>query len=294
MQLDKIITLANRPVRLRFLAMERSLRAVGCDLPLLVIPYDGNRFDLPPNATWWEMPGLLAWLKQERAHPTMAKYQCLTVPNYQFVDADVVLLRDPAAVLRAETAFVTSCGHWRDPDQTITPESKQLLRARSTCWPRVIFNTGQYACEPALFTEEQLRAACLDPRNVATCLRQPHHEQPGINLLVHHSGVAVHNLTLPPTNMESTWAGDYPDENFTATWQDEARKPYLIHWAGCDMNTGRPIDRLFTDYLTQSEQAEWREEVATKARRLAAQTGTMVYRLRRLARAARAFKAALR
>ena len=33
--------------------MERSLRAVGCDLPLLVIPYDEDLFELPPNAEWW-------------------------------------------------------------------------------------------------------------------------------------------------------------------------------------------------------------------------------------------------
>jgi len=72
MKLEKIITLANEPVRLRFLAMERSLRATGCDLPLLVIPYDDRRFELPPNAQWWETD-LGRWLKQERTHPTMAK-----------------------------------------------------------------------------------------------------------------------------------------------------------------------------------------------------------------------------
>jgi hypothetical protein len=121
-----------------------------------------------------------------------------------------------------------------------------------------------------------------------------HHEQPGINLLVHHSGVPVHNLMLPPVNMESTWAGDYNDADFTATWQDEARKPYLIHWAGLRMHTGRPINRLFTDYLTQTEQAEWREEVAARVRRQEAEKRTFTNRLRRLARAVRAFRSALR
>jgi hypothetical protein len=284
MHLDKIITLSNRPVRLRFLAMERSLRAVGCDLPLLVIPYNQDRF---------EVPEIQAWLKQEKAHPTMAKYQCLTIGNYQYVDSDVVFLRNPAMTLVKETGFITSCGHWHNPDQTVTSESLRLLRARSSAWQRIIFNTGQFACDRALYTNEELRAACLDPRYVATCLRHPHHEQPGVVLLVHHSGVPVHNLTLPPVSMESTWAGDYLDENIESTWSDENRKPYLIHWAGCDMNTGRPIDRLFTDFLTQAERAEWQEEVAAKARRLEAERRTPTFQLRRLARGIRAFKAAI-
>ncbi len=52
MKLDCVVTLANRAVRLRFLGMERSLRATGCDLPLKVIPYDDARFDLPGRAEW--------------------------------------------------------------------------------------------------------------------------------------------------------------------------------------------------------------------------------------------------
>ena len=42
MKLEKIITLASAPVRLRLLAMVRSLRAVGCQLPVWVIPYSGD------------------------------------------------------------------------------------------------------------------------------------------------------------------------------------------------------------------------------------------------------------
>jgi hypothetical protein len=293
MQLDKIITLANRPVRLRVLALERSLRATGCDLPLHVIPYNDDRFDLPAHSSWWEMPSLLAWLRQEKAHPMMYKYQCLTVGNYQYVDSDVVFLRNPATVLAPETGFIASCGHWHNPGDATTKESIPLLRARSTCWQRNIFNAGQFACDRALFTEEELRATCSDPRYIATCLRYAYHDQPGLVLLTHLSGVPVHNLTLPPACMESTWAGDYPDEDFTSTWQDDARKPYLIHWAGCDMNSGRPIDRLVTDFLTQAEQAEWRGEVAAKARRQETARRSPMNQLRRLARGARAFKAAL-
>jgi hypothetical protein len=271
MQLENIITLANRPVRLRFLAMERSLRATGCDLPLLVIPYNEDKFELPANATWWEMPGILDWLKQEKAHPMMAKYQCLTVGNYQYVDSDVVFLRNPATVLAEQGGFIASCGHWNNPGDATTAESIRFLRERSTTWQSKTFNAGQFACDRPLFTEESLRATCLDPRYIGTCLRFAYHDQPGMVLLVHVSGVPVSNLTLPPVGMESTWADDYLDENFESTWQGENRKPYLIHWAGCDMAAARPIDRLFTDFLTEAEKAEWREEVANRERRRTAE-----------------------
>lgn len=44
MKIDKIITMANKTVRLQFLAMERSLRSTGCTLPIWVIPFDNNTF----------------------------------------------------------------------------------------------------------------------------------------------------------------------------------------------------------------------------------------------------------
>jgi len=47
MEIDRIITMASQSVRIQFLAFERSLCAVGCDLPLLVIPYEqDDGFDL--------------------------------------------------------------------------------------------------------------------------------------------------------------------------------------------------------------------------------------------------------
>jgi len=290
MQLERIVTLANRAVRLRFLAMERSLRAVGCQLPLLVIPYDDDRFDLPSNASWWDGPEIRAWLTREKAHPTMAKYNCLTIANYQFVDCDLVFLRDPQKTLAPHTGFITSCGHWHNPGETVTRESARILREKSSCWQRSIFNTGQFACDRALYTPQTLSAACNAPGFVDTCLRFRFHEQPGLVLLANHSGVPISNLTLPPTNMESTWAGDYPGEDFTATWRTEELKPYLIHWAGCHMNTNRPIDRLFIDFLTQAEQSEWREQVKKKAQRDAATKRKLSSRARTVVRGVRAFR----
>ena len=154
MRVERIITLANAAARLRFAAMERSLRATRCALPLAVIPYDEQRFDLPANAAWWELPDVLAWLSGEKTHPMMRKYQCLTIANYQYVDTDVIFLRNPEEVLAVHAGFVTSCCHWRDGGHTTTEESQRVLSARSTTWRKTTFNAGQFACDRALYTFE--------------------------------------------------------------------------------------------------------------------------------------------
>ena len=236
MKIDKIISLANQKVRLRFLAMERSLRATGCQLPLLVIPYDNNLFDLPKGSTWWKMPEITKWLKAEQAHPMMRKYQCLTVGNYQYVDADICLLRNPEDVLKPHSEFITSCGHWHSPEHTYTDESERLMSQKTTTWQKNVFNAGQFACDRPLFDVEELKAVAMRPDIVKTCMR------------------------FPPSCMESTWAGDYPAD-YEHYWTDPQRKPYLIHWAGTRMDVPRPINQIFYNFLTQAEKAEWNEEV---------------------------------
>jgi hypothetical protein len=274
MKLERIISLASTPVRLRLLAMIRSLRAVGCDLPVLIIPFADephSRFDLPAGCEWWEDPPVMAWVREIGAHPMVRKYQCFLVGNYQYVDADVVFLRNPAEVLAAESGFVASCGHWRDPAHTMTEASEAIFRRHSTNWQSRIFNAGQFACDRPLFKNfAGLRAAVEDPAHLATCL-YPISEQPGINLLRLASGVPLSNLTLPPVNMESTWAGDYPDATYASYWQPgnpgEAgdRRPYLIHWAGIPMEKERPIHELYYAHLTPAERADWAAQMRAKA-----------------------------
>lgn len=269
MKLEKIVTLASRSVRLRLLAMVRSLRAVGCGLPVWVIPFSDapeERFELPEGCQWWVVPAVRDWLKTTTVTGLSQRYQCLLESNYHFVDTDVVFLRDPCAVMAGHDGFVASCGHWRDPGHAIHAASLPVFRRATTTWQRRMFNSGQFACDRPFFSDlSALRRAAEDPAHAPTCF-YPLTDQPGVNLLQLLSGVPYTNLTLPPVAMESTWAGDYPDAGYAETyWRDEARKPYLIHWAGTPMNTERPIHQLFYDYLTPEELAEWREQVRAKA-----------------------------
>lgn len=261
MQLNKIITLANSKVELQFLALERSIRKTGCDLPIWVIPYTDDLFELPDNAQWWKIDSFCDWLAAEKARPVMRKYQCLLESNYQFIDTDAIFLRDPSKVLEPYQGWVPSCCHWNNPGHTYTKQSKAILESMSTVWQKNIFNTGQFACDQVLYDEAAFKAMATDDRYRRTILDDPFHEQPGINLLVNLASVSITNLTLPPQNMESTWAGDYHDEHFENYWQDEDKKPYLIHWAGDKMNPSRPISKLFYDFLTEEEQERFLKEL---------------------------------
>jgi len=254
MKLEKIVSLANKNSEVRFLAMIRSLRAVGCNLPVWVIPYDDNKFDLPENCIWWEMPEVISYLDAAGSHKMMRKYQCLLTTNYQYVDSDVVFLRDPEKVLSNASGFVTSCGHWLHPEHTYVAYTLELFKEKSTLWEKNVFNAGQYACDVQLFDFAGLKALIeSNPSVKEICLNSRTYDQVALNLLIHLSGIEVNNLTLPPFRMESTWAGNYTDDNFERFWKDEDKKPYIIHWAGCNFDIARPVDRLFMDLLTNEE-----------------------------------------
>ncbi len=269
MKLGKIITLASTPVRLRLLAMVRSLRAVGCELPVWVVPFGdapADRFALPEGCEWWRVPEVCDWLDGTTASPLMRRYQCFLEGNYQFVDTDVVFLRDPRAVLADQGGFVTSCGHWHNPGHTLTTQSEAMFRQASTTWQRLVFNSGQFACDRPLFGGlAALRAAAEDPAHAPRCF-YPLADQSGVNLLRLVSGVPLSNLTMPPVAMESTWAGDYADADYARYWDDDARRPYLIHWAGTPMHEARPIHELFYQYLTPGEREEWDGQVRQRSR----------------------------
>jgi hypothetical protein len=266
MQIEKIVTLANASTQLQLHAMVRSLRAVSCTLPVWVIPYDDTRCDLPDACEWWVEPNVLDWLDSVIAHPMMRKYQCLTTRAYQYVDTDVIFLRDPARVLRPYDGLVTACTEWNKPRWTVTESSRALMAGSCSTWQRRVFNAGQFASENSIYTLEELKALAADPEVAATVFGLKLHDQPGFNLLALLAGVETTNLTLPPHNMESSWAGDYPGE-FEHLWTEPDRKPYLIHWAGGMLATNAPINALFLAHLTVEERGQWARLMQQRAAR---------------------------
>lgn len=254
MDIDRIITMASRAVKIQFAAFERSLRAVGCDLPLLIIPYNDGRFDLPPNAEWWEKKEFTSWLKENQAHPTMAKYVCLTEANYAYFDTDICFIEDCRTTLAQRAGFVVADTELIKYGETSTPESVEVLARKTSLWPLRLFNTGHFASDMPLYSRADLESTCAKYKE--TCLLSPHHEQPGINLLALVSGVAVTNLCLPPHNMESTMAVDYAyRKDWEETWK-QGRRPYFIHYAGGRAASQFPISRIFFDYLMEPERRE--------------------------------------
>lgn len=266
MKLRAIITLASSGVELQFRAMERSLRGTGCKLPLLVIPYDDNLIELPKCAEWLVDRDFFAWIDNKCSHRMMRKYYTLTQSEYQYVDADVVFLRNPEDVLRDHEGFVVACTEWNKPQWTVTRQTKQSYAGRWSTWQKEIFCAGQYACDRALYDPNELIAFAERPENRGACMDFKLHDQPGTNLLVLSSNVPRCNLTLPPYNMESTWAGDYIN-SFEHLWRNGATKPYLIHWAGQTLGTDRPINRIFYDLLTDTERLQWEEIQRTRNER---------------------------
>lgn len=254
MDIERIITMASRGVRIQFLAFERSLRAVGCDLPLLVIPYSDDLFDLPPNAEWWHKEEFTSWLKQSHTHPAMAKYVCLTEANYAYFDTDICLIDDCRTTLAQQTEFVVADTELVKYGEASTPEVVEVLARKTSLWQLRLFNTGHFASDRPLYSLADLKSTCEKYRE--TCLLSPHHEQPGLNLLALVSGVPITNLCLPPHNMESTMAIDYLfRDDWEETWR-QGRRPYFIHYAGGRADSQFPISRIFFDYLKEPERAE--------------------------------------
>lgn len=255
MQLSAIITLANAPVELAFRAMERSLRATGCTLPLWVIPYDDRKFALPESAQWMEDAESLAvykLLQEHKSHPTFRKYACLLKENFIFVDTDVAFLKDPAEALKPYEGFVVNCCHWMSAEHILTEEARPFFEGLSTTYQKTLFNTGQWACDRKIYNLETLKAAC--GKWPQTCIYFPYHEQPGVNVLVHASGVPMTSLTLPPYNIESSWAGHYEGRT-EPYWSTEAKKPFMLHWAGRKFSGKYAVDEIFLKHLTAQERS---------------------------------------
>ncbi len=253
MNIECAYTMANKKGRLQFLAMERSLRATGFDLPLRVFPYDDQVFDLPKGSEWIRTP-LHKWLTERKAHPMCCKYYCLTQSSYFFTDTDIIYLSDPRESLSELEGFVVADTEWNKPRYTFTDESSNFLEKQTSLWLQRIVNAGWFSSDRAIYSEERLLEILNDPAIAKTCLYDT--DQTGLNLLLAMAGVTPCNLNLPPSPMESTWAGDYPAE-FEPFWTERGRRPFFIHWAGPVLDEDRPINELFYKYLTKEEKQEW-------------------------------------
>jgi hypothetical protein len=258
MKLEKVITLANNKTELAFTAMVRSLRATGCKLPVWVIPYDDNTFELPENCVWWDVADLTSWIKYNNIFPAFKKIQCFTTQNYQFVDSDVIFFKNPEHVLKDCTGFITSCTHWSNPTETATAETLPFLKNKATTWPKLIFNSGQWACDKKLYEIDELKTFCENNYIDTLFLKtQIYKDQAGINILVNHTDIPITNLTLPPMNMNSTWAGDYRDAKSFSNFEIRD-KPYLIHWAGTPMDNELFINSYIYKFLSEAEKEKFK------------------------------------
>ncbi|QDV66366.1 hypothetical protein Poly24_00500 [Rosistilla carotiformis] len=264
MVIDKIITLANERVRLQLNVLIRSLRNVGCDLPVWVIPYDDRTtFQLPEGCQWWANEELYQWIGRHGLSGNHRQFQTLTTSNFQYADVDIVFLADPRGVLESHTGLVTADTEWSKPFNVAVEHSKALYAKESSTWMLQRFNAGQFALDRKLYESTELIETAESENCAATCIGSKQHAQPGVNLLVHQKGVKTTNLTLAPHNLQSTWAGDYPGE-YDSIWGRRGQ-PYLIHYAGESIPyRDLPINRLFKEYLSSSERVEWEVQCEDK------------------------------
>lgn len=266
MKVDRIITMASEKVRLEFTAMERSLRATGCHLPLLVIPFDESRFPLPENAEWLTDDELFHSLSALDAVPVSRKYAALLQRNCAYFDSDIIHLRNPQEWLTdaPSNAFVVADTEWNKAKWTFTSETKALYQAETTLWLLRNFNAGFFSFETPPLSKSKLCELLAEPilRKIIQGNSPTNGEQAGTNFIVWRCGLEVCNLCLPPHYMESTMALDYPPD--FETHLRSAYPPAFIHFAGEGRNLNASIAKLIFDHLTEIETQELKTAFASR------------------------------
>ena len=265
-KIDKIVLLANKKAELQFQVFVRSLRDVGCNLPVWVIPFGKKDFEPPPGCQWIEDKDskLLAFLRQNAAHPLYRKYMALLQNHCAYFDTDIILLREPQEWLRStpSDAFVVADTEWAKNRWTFSADSLRFLTALSSCWPLLTFNSGFFAFEETLYEEEELLSVIQRPEFRSTCVERKASpiDQPAINWLVLRKQRRIFNFNLPPQGMESTMAVDYGAAQPKKVLSNPAAPPF-IHYAGPVFEAGLPVTELFVSYLTKSERIRWDAEL---------------------------------
>ena len=266
MRIEKIILLADKGAELQLRVFVRSLRKVGCRLPVLVIPC-GEKFELPPDCSWLGDSKLLGFLKSSSAHPLYCKYAALLQSNCAYFDTDIILLREPREWLESAPpdAFVVADTEWAKNQWTYSDESLQFLSSLSSCWPLFTFNSGFFAFENALYEEDELINIIQSPEYRATCLERKVSpiDQPAFNWLVLRKQRKIFNFNLPEQYMESTMIVDYGRSRPEAVLSRPSA-PAFLHFAGPRFHEDLPLNELFTTFLTPSEAESWKAEMDRK------------------------------
>jgi len=264
---QRILSLANRKVQLEFLAMERSLRATGCNLPLSVIPYDDDLFELPANAEWMDLQSFAKMLQPwSSAGGAFRKLAALCELNVAFFDADMIHLKNPEEWLASfdSDCFLVADTEFSKATWTYTTRTKSIYRQNSSNWLTRNFNTGFFAftdleLSPARITQAFLGAEhdLLDNLHIAM-------EQPSLNYLAHALNLRVVNACLPPCAFESTMAVDYPSD-YEPLLKKANGAPF-IHFAGGGRSLDLPVTELFLTHLTKDEVAQVRADFEKRCR----------------------------
>ena len=240
--------------------MERTLRATGCDLPLYVIPYRDESFELPENAQWLRDEELFAHISKHQSARPCRKFLALMQADAAFFDADIIHFRDPRTELGSLDAnvFAVADTEWNKARWTFSEATRRVYQRKSSLWLLDNFNTGFFAFEEPVVTRKQIFDFIGDPV-WGRCAREEsvtRGEQAALNWLVHLSGRTVVNLCLPPRRMESTMAVDYTEFD-DVPWADA---PMFLHFAGGVHHTQARIAEIFVKALTPEERSGFLQE----------------------------------
>lgn len=268
MTIERILVLANKNAELQLRVFARSLRNVGCDLPIWVIPCGAIDFKPPQGCTWIQDSKLLAFLREQGAHPLYSKYEALLQSKCAYFDTDIVVFRDPREWLKAAPSdcFAVADTEWAKNRWTFSPESRRFLTKLSSRWPLLTFNSGFFAFEEPLYEEQELVALIQSPEMRSTCLdrkRSPI-DQPAFNWLVLLKRRNIFNFNLPQQSMESTMASDYEESSESAAILAGPSAPAFLHYAGPSFEEGHFLTERFTSYLTAAEKREWDATIQRK------------------------------
>ena len=268
-RVDKIITLADKSAELQIRVFVRSLRNVGCELPVWVIPFWERDFELPSTCRWIEDSKVLRFLRQNAAAPALqqvfrsfAKQLRLLRHRYHFAFEN----RANGLRPRHRTPLRVADTEWAKNRPTSYPESRRFLVTLSPRWPLFTFNSGFFAFEEPLYEVPELMTDIQSPelKEEPSDRKVSPVDQPAINWLVLRKQRNIFNFNLPPQSMESTMAVDYDESSGLAAVVSGISAPAFLHYAGPLFEQGHFLTQLFTSYLTVAERREWDANIKRK------------------------------